>query len=144
MIFTSDPTYPDPPLSPASFKSWKTKSYILTAIPMHKPRTIIDDASAFLTSAISTPLSFLSGKKVSKSVPEEVFDGNFDLAEDEILETERGEEGEVDDSLERERKVRMLSILDKSKDDQTLGEKAKARRRWKVTPLRTSNARTAG
>lgn len=109
---------------------------------MRKPKTILDDATAFLSSAISSPISFLGFAAGSppKSTPEEVSKSDIDLNEDEILEQERGEEGEVDDSTEAIRKVRVLSIANKMKEDRALGEKTRARRRWQVIPLRKSKS----
>lgn len=84
----------------------------------------------------------LSGKSPAQPTPEEVYDSHIDLDEDEVLEEERGEEAEVDDSPELGRKVRMLSLVKKSADDLQLVEKAKNRRRWEILPLRLMNART--
>ena len=111
------------------------KSYTLASIPMSQPRSVIDDASSLLSSAISSPFSFLSGLAGGerlKSTPEAVFDGEIDLNYDQILEQDRGEEGEVDDSLERHRQVRVLAIDVK----ENLGEHAKLRRKWQVISLR--------
>ncbi|KAG6842432.1 hypothetical protein C0991_007562 [Blastosporella zonata] len=100
--FQSDPAYPHDHHSDA----WKSRSYLLTAIPLRKPKTIIDDAAAFLSSAISSPLSFLSGKSAAgpQATPDEVFTGPIDLDENEVVEEDRSEEAEVDDSPEVERK----------------------------------------
>ncbi|KAJ7837377.1 hypothetical protein B0H14DRAFT_3109751 [Mycena olivaceomarginata] len=57
------------------------------------------------------------------------------LAEDEVLEEERGEEAEVDDSPEWGRKVRVLGIRE-------IIEKARNRRRWQITAIRKIDART--
>ncbi|KAJ7069043.1 hypothetical protein B0H15DRAFT_871267 [Mycena belliarum] len=65
-----------------------------------------------------------------------------DLGEDEVLEEERGEEAEVDDSPEWGRSVRVLGIVNKSKEEREIVEKARNRRRWQITPLRQTNART--
>ena len=73
--------------------------------------------------------------------PEEVFSGNIDLNENEVVDDERGEEGEVDDSHELGRKVRMLAIDRKEESDKALGEKAKIRRQWQVVGLRRHDAR---
>jgi hypothetical protein len=111
---------------------------------MAKPPTLVGNAAAFISSAISTPLSFLSGSASGPTAtPEEVFNGDIDLAEDEVLEEERGEEGEVDDSLEPIRRVRMLTIVNKVKDERRLGPHARLRRRWETVPLRTSIKRTS-
>jgi hypothetical protein len=102
---------------------------------------MFDDATAFLSSAISTPLSLLSGQRVApRATLEEVVSSHIDLNEDEVLEEERGEEAEVDDSPEPARRVRMLSIVDKL--ESTPSDKAMNRRRWQTIPLRKSNART--
>jgi hypothetical protein len=122
--------------------AWKSKSYILISIPLRKPRTIIDDASEFISSAISTPLSFFSViAPVPQANPEEVFSGTIDLDENEVVDEERGEEGEVDDSREPGRKVRMLVITRKEESDKALGEQARARRQWQIVSLRRHDAR---
>lgn len=114
----------------------------MTSIPMRRPRTIIDNASELISSAISVPFSFLSGHSSPTSArPDEVFDsGNIELREDEILETERSEEGEVDDSPERHRQVRVVGVT--KEEEQAAGEKANARRQWLVVPLRSVKSRT--
>lgn len=110
---------------------------------MRKPRTFVDDASAFLTTGVSHAFSFLSGGPMSpKATPEEVFNGDIDLNEDEVLEHERGEEGEVDDSPEAFRAIRVLSLT--SNDLNALGEKARTRQRFQVIPLRKSIATRTG
>jgi hypothetical protein len=106
---------------------------------MRKPRTVFDDASAFLTSAITSPLTLFSGGlgiSQPKATPDEVFNGDIDLNENEVLDQDRGEDMEIDDSPEGFRRVRVLSIA----HDETLGETAKRRRRWQVVPLRKTIA----
>lgn len=140
MTFASDPTYATG-VTAAAAGAWKDRAFLLTAIPLRKPRTIIDDASELITSAISAPLSFFGRGIPSSPRPDEVFDsGDIDLREDEILEQERSEEGEVDDSLERYRNVRVIGVA--KEDDRVVGEKAKARREWVVIPLRSTKSRT--
>lgn len=142
--FASDPTYPipSPSGSPAS-NSWKAKTYLLASVPLRKPRTIIDDAADFLTSAITTPFSFLSGQTpTTHATPEEVFSGVIDLDENEVIEEERGEEAEADDSTELGRKVRMLTIIRGREGSHASGEKARNRRRWEIISLRRIDART--
>ncbi|KAJ7157164.1 WD40 repeat-like protein [Mycena filopes] len=108
--FAVDPSYPPPSDFPSD--AWKKKTFILASIPLRKPRTILDDAHAFLASAITTPLSFFSAAPTSpKATPEEVFSTHIDLGEHEVLEEERGEEAEVDDSPEWGRRVRVLGIV---------------------------------
>lgn len=141
MIFSHDPAYPPPSFN--SSNAWRSKTYVLSSVPLRKPRTIIDDASDFLSSAIAAPLSLWSGgSPQAQATPDEVFNGAIDLNEDEILEEERGEEAEVDDSPELGRSVRMLTLVNKTLDDWELVGKAKKRRQWQITPLRTANART--
>ncbi|TFK41964.1 hypothetical protein BDQ12DRAFT_348217 [Crucibulum laeve] len=146
--FTHDPTYPPPSASPSV--AWKSKTYLLASIPMRKPRTIIDDASEFLATSILTPtLSFFSGRSAAPHMsPEEVFSSDIDLKEDEVVEEERGEELEVDDSAELGRKVRMVVVegveKEKEKLDHLLSDQARNRRRWMVVPLRRANAKTGG
>lgn len=115
----------------------------MTSIPLRKPRSLIDDASQLLTSAISVPFSFLGVHSApSAARPDDVFtSGDIDLKEDEILETERSEEGEVDDSAEKHRQVRVVGIT--KEEEQAAGEKASARRQWVVIPLRSTRSRTA-
>lgn len=100
---------------------------------------MIDNASEFLASTILTPISW--GRAAPQATPEQVFNGDIDLNEDDVVEEERGEEGEVDDSPEAGRKVRVIGVVDR---DRVLNEKARNRRRWVVTPLRTVNAKTTG
>ncbi|KAJ6601263.1 WD40 repeat-like protein [Mycena vulgaris] len=138
--FSSDPSHPAP--SAVASDAWKKKTYILASIPLRKPRTLIDDAHAFISSAITSPLSFFSGVTAPQATPEAVFSSDIDLGEDEVLEEERGEEAEVDDSPEWGRSVRVLGIIDKSKEERGIVEKARNRRRWQITPLRATNART--
>jgi hypothetical protein len=140
----SDPSYP-PPGAPTS-NAWQGKTFLLTSIPLRKPKTIIDNAAEFITSNIFAPISQLTGaSSPPPAKPDEVFNGDIDLAEDEILEEERGEEAEVDDSPELGRKVRLVAVPTAEKEmlDLLLSEKTRARRRWVVTPLRTKQAKTA-
>ncbi|KAF8203785.1 hypothetical protein BJ912DRAFT_941059 [Pholiota molesta] len=142
--FMSDPSYP-PPGAPTS-NAWQGKTFLLTSIPLRKPKTIIDNAAEFITSNIFAPISQLTGaSSPPPAKPDEVFNGDIDLAEDEILEEERGEEAEVDDSPELGRKVRIVAVPTAEKEmlDLLLSEKTRARRRWVVTPLRTKQAKTA-
>jgi len=143
VLFASDPSYLVQDMSKARPTSWQSKSYILTSIPMRKPRTILDDASDFISSAIATPFSFLSISGPAKATPEDVYNTNIDLNEDEVLEHERGEEAEVDDSLEPIRRIKVLAI-DKATEDKTLIRQVQERRRWEVIPLRKATKRTEG
>jgi hypothetical protein len=103
---------------------------------MPRPRSAVADASALISSAIATSFSFLSGSRGDEptSTAEEVFDGEIDLKDDEILEQERGEEGEADDSPDLQRRVRVLKLA--GTDSAGIGEQARLRRMWEVVPLR--------
>jgi len=110
---------------------------------MRKPKTIIDDATAFFSSAFTTTESFFSGRRaVPQATPEEVFDGVIDLGEDDVVEEERGEEAENDDSLEPARQVRMITLVERTGSDKHLNAKALNRRRWQILSLRRVDART--
>lgn len=65
-----------------------------------------------------------------------MFDGEIELAEDDVLEQDRGEEGEGDDSPALVRKVRVLALY--PGDLSTAGVNARNRRQWEVLPLRTT------
>ncbi|KAF7337730.1 hypothetical protein MSAN_02246600 [Mycena sanguinolenta] len=138
--FASDPSHPPP--SAVTSDAWQRKTYILASIPQRRPKSILDDAHALISSAITTPLSFFSGATSPKATPEAVFSTDIDLAEDEVLEEERGEEAEVDDSPDWGRKVRVLGIVNKSREEKEIIEKARNRRRWQITALRKTDART--
>ncbi|KAF7307469.1 hypothetical protein MIND_00541300 [Mycena indigotica] len=147
--FTHDPSHPPPySLSTEWANTWERKTYLLASVPLRKPRTILDDAHAFLSTAISTvnPLTLFSGAPTSppKSgiTHEAVVSTDIDLGEDEVLEEERGEEAEVDDSAEWGRKVKVLGIIDKDREERGIVEAARMRRKWQITSLRATDART--
>jgi len=141
VTFVFDPSYPSSGDRDAALSGWKDKTYLLTSIPLRKPRTLIDDASELLTSALSAPFSLFGHAAPTSPRPDRVFDsGDIDLREDEILEQERSEEGEVDDSPEKWRQVRVVGIA--KEEEQVVGEKAKARRQWQIVPLRAHKSRT--
>ena len=142
VTFATDPSYPAPK-DVNKWEAWKEMTFLVTAVPSRKPRGIIDDTSDLLSSAITTPLSLFGAlKPTSSATPETVFSsGEIDLREDEILEQERSEEGEVDDSPERRREVRVLAL---SKEEvEAASAKAKLRRQWEVVPLRNSRRSTS-
>ncbi|OAX38377.1 hypothetical protein K503DRAFT_800488 [Rhizopogon vinicolor AM-OR11-026] len=135
--FQCDPAYPPPAVQMSS--AWMRKTYILSGIPTPKPKSLLNNASAFLTSAVVTPISFFSGGPAQrKATPEDVFSGDIDLTEDETLEQDRGVEGEADDSSELLRKLRVLTIG--QRDAPIAGENARKRRQWEILPLRTTPA----
>jgi len=143
--FACDPSFPPG----ASSQAWRSKTYLLVSIPKRKPRTILDDASDFFTSKLLTsPMSLFTGSSASSPhvKPDEISnrDTGIDLTEDEILEEDKGEEAEVDNSTDLGRKVRIIEVptAEKNMMDLLLSEKAKKRRKWVVIPLRSSTAKT--
>ncbi|GBE77656.1 hypothetical protein SCP_0105370 [Sparassis crispa] len=140
--FAVDPSYHASPDEAATASAWKDRTFLLTSIPLRQPHSLIDDASAFFSSALASPLSFFGALQTGPSAKaEEIFSsGDIDLREDEILEQDRTEEGEVDDSLDKYRKVRVVAV---SKEDvKAVGQQARSRMQWEVIPLRTGRNRT--
>jgi len=135
VTFDYDPTYPT---HSAPSAAWRDKSYHLTAMPTRKPRTFIDDASEMLSSAFQAPFSLFSG--TPKPQTETQVNEAFDLREDELLEQDRGEYAEVDDSPTPGRKVRVIGTTEE--DARSLGAKARGRRQWRVMPLRRTAKKT--
>ncbi|KAF9532086.1 hypothetical protein CPB83DRAFT_848316 [Crepidotus variabilis] len=141
--FGYDPTYPPPTASPSA--NWTTRTYLLTAVPQRRPRTMLDNASEFFASNFLTPISlFAGGPPASPARPDHVFDGEIDLRDDDIVEEERGEEGEVDDDPSPCRELRIVTASTSEKEmmDLLLSERARQRRRWVILPLRVSTARS--
>ncbi|KAJ4485716.1 hypothetical protein J3R30DRAFT_3668113 [Lentinula aciculospora] len=143
--FECDPTFP----VFSATSTWKSNSYVLTSVPLRKPKSFIDDASEFISSNFASPLiSFFQGgvdTTTHNATPEEVTSVGVDLAEEEVLEEDRGEEAEVDDSSDPKRDIRVLTIPKERKDlSLNLVEKAKLRRRFEVVSLRAVNKRTNG
>ena len=134
--FECDPAF-------AGGTNWRAKTFYVTAIPRRRPRTIFDGASDVFTSAFRHPFSLLVGAHAS--APETTAagtDDTFNLREDEVEEQERGEETEVDDDPARDRAVRVIGMT--PEQDHELTERAWARRRWEVIPLRATAARNSG
>lgn len=117
--------------------AWRAKTFYVTAIPRRRRRTVLDGASGALASAFRNPLSLLAGKQVTAPDPTAIgTDDTFDLHEDEVEEQERGDESEVDDDPARDRAVRVVGLT--PEEHHELSDKARARRRWEVVPLRTT------
>ncbi|KAI9455951.1 hypothetical protein BJY52DRAFT_1426997 [Lactarius psammicola] len=115
--FECDPAF-------AGGTAWRAKTFYVTAIPRRRRRTILDGASGALASAFRNPLSLLAGMQ------------------DEVEELGRGDETEVDDDPARDRAVRVVGMT--PEEHHELSDKALARRRWEVVPLRTGATRNAG
>lgn len=85
-------------------------------------------------------MSLLSGVGHNKATPDQVFgDGEIDLRDDEILDLDRSEEGEVDDSPDPLRLVRVVTISPTDYDKTVAPYKA-LRRKWELLPLRATRA----
>ncbi|KAI0094306.1 hypothetical protein BDY19DRAFT_880903 [Irpex rosettiformis] len=139
ITFEVDPTYPNSGNRATAIGNWKDKGYFVTALPLRKSRTMMDNASEMFSNAITSPLSlFGSGGHSGPpkgARPNDIFEtGEFDLMENEILETDRSEEGEVDDSPERYRPVRMVGLT--KEDECIIGDKARKRAQWVVVPIK--------
>lgn len=131
--FENDPAF-------AGGTAWRAQTFHLTMLPRRRPRTFIDEATNALTSAFRAPLSFIGGSPISAVDPTAAgTDDAFNLREDEVEEQDRGEDTEVDDDPARDRAVRLVGLT--PEELRELSNKAWARRRWEVLPLRVSAAR---
>lgn len=134
--FECDPAF-------AGGTAWRAKTFYVTAIPRRRRRTILNGASGALASAFRNPLFLLSGTQIT--TPDAIAagtDDTFNLREDEMEELEQGGETEVDDDPARDRAVRVVGLT--PEENHELSDKAWARRRWEVVPLRTTATRNAG
>jgi len=123
--------------------AWRSKTFYVTALASRRPRTILDGASDALTSAFRSSFSLLAGVRVSPTDTTAAgTDDTFNLREDEVEEQERGEEAEVDDDPAHERAVRVIGLT--PGEHLGLSDKAWARRRWEVVPLRATARRHSG
>jgi WD repeat-containing protein 23 len=86
-------------------------------------------------------MAALSGIAHTEPTPEQVYSGDIDLKEDEIVEQDRSEENEIDDSPDPLRLVSVISIRTADMDA-PVGTKAALRRQWEVLPLRELKARS--
>ncbi|THH05170.1 hypothetical protein EW145_g4992 [Phellinidium pouzarii] len=138
--FQCDPSFPDLQPNTTPSNAWRQNSYLLSSIPLRKPRTLLENASDVFNSVIASPLSPLAsifGGPSKSATVQEVYNSDIDLREDELLEEDRGEGEEVDDSQEKFRRVRVLTV---NSDEEGTAETAQRRRTWEVMPLRRSRA----
>ncbi|PIL31835.1 hypothetical protein GSI_06539 [Ganoderma sinense ZZ0214-1] len=143
VTFAFDPSYPASPTSRRESADgvWKTKTYYLSSVPVRKPPTLIDNASALLTAAVAGGMS-LFGPTRTNATPEEVFDGQIDLNESDLAEQDRNEAEEIDDSPDWLRPVKAIGLM----TEETVGasDQAKLRRQWEILPLRHTKRLTGG
>ncbi|KAI0375121.1 WD40 repeat-like protein [Pilatotrama ljubarskyi] len=137
--FASDPSYPTSRRDSTS-GAWKEKTYYLSSVPVRRPPSLMANASALLNSAMSAPLALFGGKGASQSTPEQVFDGEIDLTENELAEQDRNEAEEIDDSLDWFRPVKVIALT--GEEAANASEKAKLRRQWELLPIRLTKHRT--
>lgn len=100
----------------------------------------MEQATVMFSTAMTTSKSLLSGVGHNKATPDQVFDnGDIDLRDDEILDLDRSEEGEVDDSPDLLRLVRVVTVSSTDYDKTVAPYKA-LRRKWELLPLRATRA----
>jgi hypothetical protein len=129
VIFEDNPAFPPSSSTPST--AWREKEYLLTSIPIGKPPSLFESATRLVTSTASALTSpFLAS--TSAIDPDE----SFDLRQEEILEEERAETQEDDDSPEIGRRVRVIA-LPKRWTELKGGSSpnARERRRWEIVPL---------
>jgi WD repeat-containing protein 23 len=129
--FENDPEF-------AGDTAWRAKTFHLTALPRPRPRTLLDDATNVLASAIRAPLSLFGNPAANDSIAAGT-DDTFNLRQEEVEEQDRGEDAEADDDPARDRAVRVIGLT--RQEHLELSDKAWARRQWEVLPLRTTAAR---
>jgi len=151
--FAADPAYPPPNNSPSM--RWRERHHLVTSIPMRKPPTFqfLTDATDFFAntaSLIASPFDAITRGAGAVPVASPIV-GEFALREDEVVEEERGEEGEVDDSPESHRDMRVISLpmTWSAPDVGPLGGTAhsRERRRWEIVPIlreKTKNRQSIG
>ncbi|KZS93461.1 hypothetical protein SISNIDRAFT_454653 [Sistotremastrum niveocremeum HHB9708] len=140
--FSSDPSYParsDSQTGQSAASGWESKIFVLTTIPERKLKTAIDEAAEFFqsTAAFFSPKTIFSNPMftvVNPANADEVAESNIDLKEDEVLEQDRAEHEELDDSLEKLRRVSIVK-LNGAESAPAPVTPAKLRRQWQVIPL---------
>lgn len=136
VLFNCDPVHHASDVATPAFSARQTHTsdrFILTSVPQRRPAGLMDNLSSFFSSATA----LATGRQV-EATPEDVFDGQIDLREDEIVEGDRGEAGEVDDDPVGLRQVRVVRVREGARENAN----AMLRRRWEVLPLRAHRAMT--
>ena len=129
MDFKNDPEFADG-------TAWRAKAFYLTALPRPRPRTLLDDATNVLTSAVRAPLSMFG----IPSIPahDSIAAGKDDTINSRPEELEE-QDAEVDDDPAHDRAVCVIGLMQQGHLE--FSDKASARRQWEVLPLRTTVAR---
>lgn len=141
--FSCDPSYA--PLSPTPSVKWREQQYLVTSIPLApKNATLLDTATDFLFSSASRLVSGVKSPFVPSfpSSPPEF--GEFNLLDEEVMEEERGEEGDVDNSPEDRRDMRVISLPHSAIRGIHEGgsRMARERRRWEIVPILRERAKS--
>ena len=137
-------TFSYPPNFANTSEDWAKNTYLLASKPRVRPKSIIEHATDFFSVAMTSSKSMISGVGHNKARPDQVFDqGEIDLRDDEILDLDRGEEGEVDDSPDLLRVVRVVTVSPDDYDKTVAPYKA-LRRKWELLPLRATRAQYHG
>jgi len=133
-------TFSYPPSFTNSPEKWAENTYLLASKPRVRPKSVIEHATSFFSTAVTSSKSLLSGIGHNTPTPDQVFGGgDIDLRDDEILDLDRSEEGEVDDSPDLLRFVGVVTISPTDYDKTVEPYKA-LRRRWEILPLRAARA----
>lgn len=111
-------------------------------MPLRKPRTLIEDVTEVVNTVFTAPLTpfvslFGKGQNSSATV-EDVYRTDIDLREDEVMEEDRTEGEEADDSPENIRRIRVVGVTEEENGSST--DAAKLRRKWEILPVRRSRA----
>jgi DDB1- and CUL4-associated factor 11 len=131
--FENDPEF-------AGGTNWRAKTFYLAALPRPRPRTLLDNATDVLSSALRSPLTLFGGPPVPAHDPVAAgTDDAFNLRQEEVDEQDRGEDAEDDDDPARDRAVRVIGLTPEGHNE--LSSKAWVRRQWAVLPLRNTAAR---
>jgi len=138
VAYSFDPTYPSPSAYPSNL--WKDRDYVLTSVPLRRPRTVLQATAEFFSNAASLVSGSLGGPSGATSMTQASANA-FDLREEEVIEEERAPEDEDDDSLSPQRDVRVLNLpigwMEKERNMM-----ARERRRWEISSLLASRMTT--
>lgn len=132
--YRCDPSYPSPSAYPS--QAWKERDYILTSVPLRRPKSLLETTADFFataTSKVHLPFNPFGGPAAALTAAH-VSTGEFDLREEEVMEEERGENEHDDDSPEKMRNVQVITLpigwSEKEKDT-----RAMERRRWQIVEV---------
>ena len=141
ICFSCDPSYPPHSTSPSNL--WRERDYVLGALSKPRPKSLVDSAADFFSSAAALVSFNPFGAPSSESSTAHVADGQYDLRDEEILEEERIADEQDDSSPEPRREVRMLTFpmgwMDK---DERKDPRGCERRKWEIVSLQSSRSVT--